>query len=136
MLEASKIGNASTVRNTACVLALLAMLFSLVSPALCAPKDCMPIQPAESTGNCQGMPMGNETGKTVPSTPMHCCDVSQYPVPATQTAMATAFDQQMVVVAVLELPVPLGQVPENLISEPIASSPPADLQALFCTLLI
>lgn len=136
MFEATKIGKAGAVQRTACVLALLAVFFSLVSPALCAPKDCMPVKPAESNGDCQGMPMGNETGKPAPSSPMHCCDVSQYPVPATQTSIAATFDVQMVAVAVLDIAVPLVNVPENLVLKPVASSPPTDLQSLFCTLLI
>ena len=136
MFEATQIGETGTGRSTACVLALLAVLFSLVSPALCAPKDCMLAKPAESTRNCQGTPMGNETGKTAPSSPTHCCDVSQYPVPATQTSIAVTFDLQMVAVAVLDIAVPLASVSENLVFRPVASCPPADLQSLFCTLLI
>ena len=130
-METTKFGKTSI-----CILALFAVLFSLVSLALCAPRDCMPPKPAESTGDCQGMPMGNETGKTAPSSPMHCCGVSQYPIPATQTPIATTVDRQMVAVVVFDITVPLTDGSENLISEPIASSPPTDLQSLFCTLLI
>ena len=136
MFEATQIGETGTGRSTACVLALLAVLFSLVSPALCAPKDCMLAKPAESTRNCQGTPMGNETGKTAPSSPMYCCYVSQYPVPATQTPVAVTFDLQAAVFAGLDIALPQESGSENLVSELVVSSPPTDLLSLFCTLLI
>ena len=131
MLETTKFG-----KTSACIVALLAVLFSLVSPALCAPKDCMPAKPVQSTGDCEGMPMGNETGKTAPSSPMYCCDVSQYPVPATQTPVAVTCDLQMAVFAGLDIALPQESGSENLVSELVVSSPPTDLLSLFCILLI
>ena len=126
----------SSARKLACVLALFAALFSLVSPTLCAPRDCMPLASPRPLSDCQGMPTGGEKSKPAPSSPMHCCDLSQSPQPAAQTPIFVAPDAHLVAIAVLGVIAPMGNAVENFAVEARAVSRPADLQSLFCTLLI
>ena len=127
--------SASTPKKLACVLAILASIFSIVTPALCSPQDCM-LTRSHSSGKCQGMPMEEETGASTPSSPNHCCDLAQNPVPTTQAAPFHRFDVHVVAVAVLNnLVVPSPNF-EAFEVHNSAASPPTDLQSLFCTLLI
>lgn len=80
--------------------------------------------------------MGGEKSKPDPSSPMHCCDLSQSPQPAAQTPIFLTPNVQLVAIAVLDVTVPAGNAFERFAAEARAVSPPADLQSLFCTLLI
>ena len=118
-----------------CVLALFAAVLSVVTPALCAPQDCMQTN-SHSSGECHGIPMEKETGASAPSTPSHCCDFSQNPPPAMQTSLLQTLDVQFVTVFVLNISAPLVNVSESFEARSFAISPPPNLQSLICTFLI
>jgi len=117
------------------VLALFVAVLSVVTPALCAPEDCMQTN-SHSSGECHGMPMEKKTGASAPSTPSHCCDFSQNPPPAMQTSLLQTLDIQFVTVFVLSISAPLVNVSKSFEARSFAISPPPDLQSLICTFLI
>ena len=117
------------------VLALFVAVLSVVTPALCAPEDCMQTN-SHSSGECHGMPMEKKTGASAPSTPSHCCDFSQNPPPAMQTSLFQTLDVQFVTVFVLSISAPLVNVSESFEARSFAISPSSNLQSLICTFLI
>ena len=126
---------ATSPQKLTCVLAIFAAILSVITPAQCSPQDCM-LTKSHSSGECQGMPMEEETGASTPSSPNHCCDLAQNPVPTTQAAPFHRFDAHVVAVAVLNNLVVLSPNFEAFEVHNSAASPPTDLQSFFCTLLI
>jgi len=118
-----------------CGLALFAAIFSLVAPALCAPRDCMPPVASQHSGQCQGMPMEKGTGHSAAPSPTHCCNAAENPLPATQLPSLLSMDLQVVLVDSLFV-VPGASLHDIFVPHVLANSPPHDLQSLFCILLI
>lgn len=118
-----------------CGLALFAAIFSLVAPALCAPRDCMPPVSSQHSGECQGMPMEKGTGHSATPSPTHCCNAAENPLSATQLPSLQSMDLQGVLVD-SQFVVPGASIQNIFVSQVIANSPPHDLQSLFCILLI
>ena len=118
-----------------CVLALFAAVLSVVTPALCAPRDCTPTN-LLSSGECHGMPVEKETGASAPSTAGHCCDLSQNPPPATHTSLSQVLDPHLVALSVLHIAAPLAKVSDKFEARSFVNSPSHDLQLLICILLI
>src|SRR5215475_13958151 len=119
------------LRKLVCFLALFAAAFSVVTPALCAPRDCICTTP-RSSGKCHDMPMGPETDTLAPSPVARCCDLTQNPVSATATPVVTAPDLQVVAVLLFAITVPPAPVSESSAAQNFAASSPPDLQSLFC----
>jgi hypothetical protein len=115
-------------------LALFAAIFSLVTPALCAPRDCMPPVSSQHSGECQGMPMEKGTGHAATPSPTHCCNAAENPLSATQLPSLLSMDLQVVPIDSL-FDVAGASLQEVFVPHVLGNPPPHDLQSLFCILL-
>ena len=128
-------GTPSVPQKLVCMLALFGAVLSVVTPALCAPRDCTPTN-SLSSGECHGMPVEKETGASAPSSPGHCCDLSQNPPPATHASLSQVLDLHLVTLYVLHIAAPFVKVSDNFGARSFVNSLPHDLQSLICTFLI
>ena len=116
------------------VLALVVMA-APISASLCAADDCFALTPKNESG-CSGMTMPRNASAIMAGSRGDCCQVSQgFPAavrPSTDTEKAKAE------FAPVPLPTGLSKVvaARETVARPIESSPPQDVQSLFCTLLI
>jgi hypothetical protein len=79
--------------------------------------------------------MEKGTGHSTTQPQSHCCNVAENQVPATQSPELQSFDIQAVPVVALFV-APSQSLVDTFVTHDFASSPPRDVQSLFCTLLI
>jgi hypothetical protein len=106
-----------------------------ISASLCATGDCFASSPKTEAG-CSSMTMPRNASAIVAGSRGDCCQVRQG-LPAT---VRPSTESEKAKAEFLAVPLPTGLpnavAARGTVARPIESSPPQDVQSLFCTLLI
>jgi hypothetical protein len=122
-------------RKLICIVGALLLMGTQAFGSLCAADACSG-QSSKADARCSGMAMPRSASEMKAEFRADCCQVSQG-LPAT-FRQSTDTGKAKAEFA----PVPLGMglpsvvATRNMIARPVDSSPPRDVQSLFCTLLI
>lgn len=113
------------------------LMVAPMSATFCVPNDCAS-QDSKASTLCKGMDMSKDGFTVHANTSLSCCQMNQTP-PAVTIGQNGDTEKVKTAVAILVVP---GSVPSGpaasleIASRDVDSSPPHDLQSLFCTLLI
>jgi hypothetical protein len=121
-------------RLAAVILGLLVVAAPMLA-SLCAPGDCLASNSKTEAG-CNGMTMPPNASAVMAESRTECCQVSSG-VPAT-VRPSTATEKARAEFLPVALPTGLANAvaARRTTARPLDSSPPQDVQSLFCTLLI
>jgi hypothetical protein len=122
-------------RKLTCVAGALLLMGTQVSASLCAADDCSG-HSSKVDAECTGMAMPRIATSVNAQSVLGCCQLNQG-LPATFRQSTDTEKAKAEFSSVpLEMARPTVVAARRIIARPVDSSPPQDVQSLFCTLLI
>jgi hypothetical protein len=122
-------------RKLICVLGALLVTGAPISASLCAAGDCS-VQSPKADARCSGMAMPQSATSINAQSRLDCCQLNQ----GSPATLRQSTDTEKAKAEFARVPLGTGLASlvatRRTIARPVDSSPPHDVQSLFCTLLI